>query len=94
MERIDWQLSTIIILVLAGTGWGFLADCFRILKKGRKNQALDFAFWPVSLVILAPVIFFANWGDLRLYVWISLGAGVIIYRRLFRRPVMMVLRKE
>jgi spore cortex biosynthesis protein YabQ len=94
MEKIDWQLSTIVLLMLAGTGWGFLADCFRVLKKGRRNQVLDFFFWPVSLFFLAPVIFYANWGEIRLYVWLSLGVGVIIYRKLFRRAVMLLLQKE
>lgn len=94
MEKIDWQLSTIALLLLAGTGWGFLADCFRVLKKGRKNQVLDFLFWPASLLFLAPFIFYANWGEIRFYVWLSLGAGVIIYRKLFRRAVMIFLQKE
>jgi len=79
----------------AGRGrLGFLADCFRILKKGRKNQVLDFVFWPVSLLFLSPVIFYANWGEVRLYLWLSLGAGVVLYRKLFRRAVMFLLQKE
>ena len=87
-------MSTIVLLMLAGAGWGFLADCFRILKKGRKNQVLDFVFWPVSLLFLSPVIFYANWGEVRLYLWLSLGAGVVLYRKLFRRAVMFLLQKE
>ena len=94
MEKIDWQLSTIVLLMLAGAGGGFLADCFRILKKGRKNQVLDFVFWPVSLLFLSPVIFYANWGEVRLYLWLRLGSGVVLYRKLFRRAVMFLLQKE
>ena len=92
MEKIDWQLSTIVLLMLAGTGWGFLADCFRILKRPEKPGACF--FWPVSLFFLAPVIFYANWGEIRLSVWLSLGVGVLIYRKLFRRAVMMLLQRE
>ncbi len=92
MERIDWQLSSLGLLFLAGIGWGFVEDCFQLLKKGKKRPVLDFIFWPVSVILLAPVIFFVNWGKLRLYVWITLGLGYLLYRKLFHPPLLMLFK--
>lgn len=92
MERINWQLSSLGLLLLAGIGWGFLDDCFQLLKRGRNRRVWDIIFWPVSLVLLAPVIFFINWGELRLYVWITLGIGFYIYRKLFHLSVLMLFK--
>ncbi|NLW56236.1 MAG: hypothetical protein GX050_06420 [Firmicutes bacterium] len=88
MEGIDWQLSTIAILFLTGLGWGLFYDLYLLVKPSKKQTHFsDFFFWIISLLLMAPVIFFANWGELRLYLWISLLMGVGCYRVAFRTSV-------
>ncbi len=94
MEGIDWQLSTISILFLTGLGWSLIYDLFTFTKPVKeKGQIRDFIFWLVSALVIIPVLFFANWGELRLYLWLSLTAGACCYRLLFRSPVVIFLKK-
>lgn len=88
MERIDWQLSSALLLLITGICWGFLYDLFQSLNRRRRLlNLMDLLFWVVSLFIIGPLIFFANWLELRLYVWISIGCGFLVYRLIFFRLV-------
>ena len=94
MEGIDWQLSTVVILFLTGLSWGLLYDLFILfIPAKRKGQVRDFLFWLVSMLLIFPVFFFANWGELRIYLWISLFMGVCCYRVVFRSTIYIFLKK-
>ena len=93
MEGIDWQLSAVAILLLTGLGWGLLYDLFNIFKsKKRKEHFKDFLFWMVSMLFIIPIIFFTNWGELRIYLWISILAGICCYRLVLRSTVLIFLK--
>ena len=88
MERIDWQLSSLGLLFLAGIGWGFVEDCFQLLKKGKKRPVLDF-IWPVSVILLA-------WSSLLIEIGLCLdysGPGLFIIPETFPPAVAYILSK-
>lgn len=93
MEQINWQLSSMTLLFLTGVFWGFLYNIFRLAGYGRKDKNfLDLVFWIISFLLIVPLIYFANWLELRFYVWFSIAAGFLAYRLIFFRPVNAVLR--
>jgi hypothetical protein len=90
VEFINWQLSSMSILFITGVIWGLLFDLHNYIKKksgvGRVKKAgglRDFFFWVCSFFLIPPLIFVANWLELRLYVWFSIGMGLIAYYCLF-----------
>lgn len=96
MDHIRIQLSSILLLLLAGMIFGVLFDCYRIFrgrmigKKGgrRKGGFLfnftgDLVFWGLAFMLITPVIYWGTWLELRLYVWLVILAGTVIYLALF-----------
>src|SRR5690554_557023 len=86
------------ILFVAGVFLGLFADLYKwITCKGRRRQAktrtspvpalADLFFWLISLFAIGPIFFFANWLELRFYVWFSIGCGLGAYYLLFHRPL-------
>ncbi|HEY8343843.1 MAG TPA: spore cortex biosynthesis protein YabQ [Bacillota bacterium] len=97
MEFIDWQLSSMSILFITGVFWGLLFDLhnYAKTKSSRVKKAggiRDFFFWVCSFFLIAPLIFVANWLELRLYVWFSIGMGLIAYYYLFHPSLVSVFR--
>jgi spore cortex biosynthesis protein YabQ len=77
-------------LVIAGLAIGLLFDLYRLLRwllrPGRVGTYVgDLLFW----LVLTPILFFlllsTNGGELRLYVFVVLAVGCLLYFRLFSR---------
>lgn len=98
MDFINWQLSSMAILFVTGVFWGLLFDLHNYFKAKnntrrakRESHVKDFCFWVVSLFLIGPLIYFANWLELRFYVWLSIGMGIIAYYCLFHRSLATAL---
>jgi spore cortex biosynthesis protein YabQ len=98
MDFINWQLSSMAILFVTGVFWGSLFDLHNYFKAKnqtgrvkRKSHFKDFCFWVVSLFLVGSLIYFANWLELRFYVWLCIGMGVIAYYCLFHRTLATAL---
>lgn len=68
--------------------FGGLFDLYRVFRSTiRVNKIIDaigdLLFWLLSLMLLGPLIYWSTWLELRLYVWLALGAGLVFYLMVF-----------
>ena len=78
------QAYTFIIFILIGMIIGILFDFFRILRKTIKTKDFvtyieDILFCMLTGIILIYSIFIFNSGEIRIYLFIGLLFGIIIY---------------
>ena len=84
MQNSISQLQTLFIFTISGFLIGLLFDFFRILRKSFKTSDIltyleDFLFWFITGAYLIFIIFKFSFGELRLFMFISLIIGFIIY---------------
>lgn len=78
------QLFSLLIFVITGIVIGILFDVFRIIRKSFKTSDFityieDILFWILSGGVLLFSIFTFNYGEIRVYIFIGLLFGLIIY---------------
>jgi spore cortex biosynthesis protein YabQ len=88
MEYVITQLSSFLILLLTGLVLGGFFDLYRTwrgtIKVSRLVTAVgDLFFWLVVLVTAILLIFRSTWLELRLYVWLAVGLGLVLYLTVF-----------
>lgn len=84
MQNSISQLQILFIFTISGFLIGILFDFFRILRKSFKTSDIityleDFLFWFITGAYLIFIIFKFSFGELRLFMFISLIIGFIIY---------------
>lgn len=89
------QLYAFAIFILNGFLIGLLFDIFRILRKSFKTPDFvtyieDIIFWILSGAILLYSIFKFNNGELRLFIFIGVFIGTLIYMLVFSRLLINV----
>lgn len=88
MEHVNLQFNSFLLLVLTGMIFGGLFDLYRVFRSTiRVNKLIDaigdLLFWLLSLMLLGPLIYWSTWLELRFYVWLALGAGLVFYLIVF-----------
>ena len=78
------QAYIFLIFIINGILISFIFDLFRISRKTFKTPdwltyVEDISFWLISCIILAYSIYTYNNGEIRLYMFIGLLIGAIIY---------------
>ena len=78
------QLISFTIFIVVGLSIGIVFDIFRILRKSFKTSDIityveDVLFWIITGLIILYSIFKFNNGELRLYIFIGVFAGIILY---------------
>ena len=84
------QLYAFIIFILNGLLTGLIFDIFRISRKVFKTPDLityieDVLFWVISGLIVMYSIFKFNNGEIRLFVFIGICIGLVIYLLVFSK---------
>ena len=84
MENSINQLYTLFVFIISGSIIGILFDLFRILRKSFKTPDIityieDTLFWIITGLFLLYIIFTYSYGEIRIYMFISLIIGLIIY---------------
>ena len=82
--NVNQQLFNLLIFSLTGAIIGILFDIFRILRKSFKTPDFityieDILFWILTGAILLFTIFTFNNGEIRIYIFIGLIFGFILY---------------
>lgn len=90
-------LETFLCLAVTGIALSFLFDCYRLMRGAVNPRVLitavtDLLFWLVATVIVFAVLLSSNWGEMRLYVFISLIGGVLVYYQLLSQRAMKIIR--
>lgn len=78
------QAILFLIYVMTGVIIGFIFDLFRSLRKSIKTSNIatyieDILFWIIVGFIIINTILKFNYGELRLYIFIGLIFGAMIY---------------
>ena len=84
------QAHLFYIFLLTGILIGLVFDVFRILRKSFKTSDFityvqDILFWIITSIILLYTIFKFNNGEIRSYVFLGIGTGLLIYLTLFSK---------
>lgn len=78
------QLTNFIYFIITGMVLGIVFDIFRILRKSFKTSDLvtnieDILFGIITGIVLLFTIFLFNNGELRLYLFLGIIFGIILY---------------
>ena len=92
---INTQLYLFLIFILNGLIIGLLFDFFRILRKAIKTSDLitcieDIVFWILTGLIILYSIFTYNNGEIRLFMFLAIIIGIILYMLLISKFIMGV----
>jgi len=85
-----WTLAIGMTAGLCHTIYRVISDTLRLKKVG--TFAGDIVFWMILTAISFFVLLRANYGQLRLYVFIGLFLGVFLYTRLLGRHSYVAVR--
>ncbi len=86
------QFADLLFLICIGFTSGFIFDFYHILKKFIRvtpwlQMILDFSLWLILTMVTAFLLLLVNWGEVRLYIFIAMGVGLILYYLLFSPTV-------
>ena len=89
------QAYLFLIFIANGIVIGIIFDFFRILRKTFKTSDFityleDLLFWILTGIIILYSIFTFNNGEIRLYMFLAIGIGVITYILLFSSYVIKI----
>ena len=81
---IDNQMKIFAVFILDGLLIGLLFDFFRIIRKTIKTPNIityiqDIIFWILTGIVIIYTIFVYNNGQIRLYMFLAIVIGVLIY---------------
>lgn len=84
MENSINQFYLLCVFMISGFAIGTLFDLFRILRKSFKTPDIityieDSLFWILTGIFLLYIIFRFSLGEIRLYMFVSLGVGLTLY---------------
>lgn len=84
MEDSINQLYILFVFIISGSIIGILFDLFRILRKSFKTPDIityieDTLFWIITGLFLLYIIFKYSFGEIRIYMFISLIIGLVVY---------------
>lgn len=89
------QAQLFLIFIITGIMIGILFDFFRILRKSFKTNDLvtyfeDFIFWILTGFCILYTIFTFNNGEIRLYMFLAITIGIIVYMIIFSSYVIKI----
>lgn len=90
------QLATFLWLALTAIALSFLFDCYRFMRKTLRlrvwtTAVADLCFWLLAALIVFAVLLCSNGGEMRLYVFISLTLGALVYYRFLSSRAMQCI---
>jgi spore cortex biosynthesis protein YabQ len=98
IEPVSVQLENFVVTVMSGILIGLMFDGYRVLRGIVKPKIIftdigDLLFWLVATFLVFGALLFANWGEVRLYVFIGIMVGIFLYAKLLSKPITYILLK-
>ncbi|MDR3559994.1 MAG: spore cortex biosynthesis protein YabQ [Negativicutes bacterium] len=86
------QLETFLITIITGMVLGMMFDFYRIMRgvfrpRWLVTSVTDLLYWLLATAVVFVALLLGNWGEIRLYVFFGLFAGILCYFRLLSRSV-------
>ncbi len=92
------QIISFLLIMALGIIAGFLFDCYRTIRLNWRPKRWgtvlgDGVFWFLLTTLTYSFLMIRTWGEVRLYVFLSMGLGVLIYLKFFSLRVSVFLRR-
>ena len=92
---INNQSYLFLIFIVDGIIIGILFDFFRILRKSFNSKDIttnieDFIFWILTGILVLYTVFVFNNGEIRLYMFLAITLGIIMYMFLFSKHIIKI----
>ena len=92
------QAYLFLVFSLTGVAIGILFDFFRILRRSIKTSNLvtyiqDILFWILTGIIVLNSIWYFNNGELRIFVFLGLIIGLLIYMTTLSSIIVKIFTK-
>lgn len=89
------QAYLLLVFTLTGIVIGLLFDFFRILRKSIKTPNFvtyieDILFWILTGLIILYNIWYFNDGEIRIYMFLGIILGVLIYMSTLSKPIIYI----
>ncbi|SJZ73973.1 spore cortex biosynthesis protein YabQ [Selenihalanaerobacter shriftii] len=90
MVSLEIQFKTFIYMLLFGHFLAFTFDFYRVFRSfgyldNIATRIIDFIFCLLAGIITFIILLKSNLGEIRIYIFFSLGLGILIYNRLFSK---------
>jgi len=96
MAPLDVQIAVLVLTAVVGVVAGVTYDVYRLALRPRSRPVLraltDLGLWLFLALLVYAALWLADFGDVRMYVFLGLAAGYAIYAGLFRSLVTMAVR--
>jgi spore cortex biosynthesis protein YabQ len=97
MAPVDVQLYQFGVMLLAGMALGALFDVYRTFRLkarpgARATAVMDAFFWVLATLLLLGAVFYASWGEVRVYVFVGAATGAWLYFKLASPVVLRLIR--
>jgi len=88
LGQLETFILTLILGLVTGTIFHFYQTVIRAVRLSRYVlYVLDFSLWIIIIVLVFLSMLFINQGEMRIYVFIALFLGILIYYRHFARRI-------
>ena len=92
------QAYLFLVFTLTGVVIGILFDFFRILRKSIKTPNFatyieDILFWILTGIIILFNIWYFNDGEIRIYMFLGIIMGLLIYMSTLSKPIIHIFSK-
>ncbi|WP_146809829.1 MULTISPECIES: spore cortex biosynthesis protein YabQ [Aneurinibacillus] len=92
------QAATMLSMLLCGWTMGMLYDTYRTMERRCRLPVWlvwisDFLFWISCTFLVFGTLLRVNEGVVRIYIFLGLGMGIILYFLLFQRMYLRILNK-
>lgn len=96
MESLAQQTYAFLMTILAGGIVGLLFDAYRVMRsilapKQLATALTDLLYWIVVTPTVFAMLLAGNWGELRFYVLLGLGIGLLLYFQALSGAVVWLL---
>jgi spore cortex biosynthesis protein YabQ len=100
MIPVEAQFYALVAMILFGIVMGLSFDIYRELRYSFKLKSLgtniwDLLVWLIFIVLAYAVLLYINYGEVRLYIFMAIALGLLVYFRFFsrmaRKPIKIIL---
>lgn len=86
------QLIIFFSVIIWGSFIGIIFDIYRSLRQfwrpGKWGTSLgDLVFWLIITLMTYFVLLLVSWGEVRFYVFLGMGIGLVIYLKYFSKTM-------
>lgn len=87
------QVAAFAVTIVTGAFLGIIFDFYRVLSRSLRlrpffTSVSDLLFWGLATLVIFVVLLASNWGEVRMYVFIGLIGGALLYFRFVSKYVM------